>query len=316
MIDCTILILTYKGKHHLKELLPSVKDVIENTTGYNIDVLIVDNGKDEITKSFVEENYPDYRYEFSPVNDYLFSLNSFVQNTTSPFTFILNDDMRLDKNVLNECLPIIWDDPSIFSVNCKLLNWDGKGAQNSVRILKYQNGWASSQWLEEDEEDNEVRYTLYGGGGSAIFRTEMFNKIGGFNQLYRPAYAEDLDLSHEAWHRGWKSVFVPRAIIYHRDGATIKEQYANQNDKLTQRINTNKILWMLKNCNEKNFLIYFLIKFPFRLLFDWRIDRNHYKALWFSLKKIPLAIKLRNCDYEFNDKIIRERYLNQPYKPQ
>ncbi len=65
MASCTILILTYKGKHHLELLLPTVKAAIEQYKGNPIlDVMIVDNGSDESTRQFTQANYPDIKYLF------------------------------------------------------------------------------------------------------------------------------------------------------------------------------------------------------------------------------------------------------------
>ena len=92
MASCTILILTYKGRHHLELLLPTVKAAIENYKGNPIpDVMIVDNGSDEATRQFTQLNYPDYEYLFSPVNDYfIFPSNEYIKNLSAEYVFMLN----------------------------------------------------------------------------------------------------------------------------------------------------------------------------------------------------------------------------------
>ncbi len=67
MINCTVVILTYKGQRHLEYLLPTLKVAIESyKNSETIDVLIVDNGKDELTRQYVLQNFPCFRFEFSP----------------------------------------------------------------------------------------------------------------------------------------------------------------------------------------------------------------------------------------------------------
>ena len=79
-------------------LLPTVKAAIDHYKGSSIpDVMIVDNGSDESTRQFVQSKYPEYNYLFSPVNDYLFSLNAFIKQLPSEYVFMLNDDMKLEK---------------------------------------------------------------------------------------------------------------------------------------------------------------------------------------------------------------------------
>lgn len=310
---CTLLILTYKGLHHLKHLLPTVRTAIANTTGFELDVLILDNGQHEPTREYVNKNFAEFRYAFSPVNDYLFSLNPYIEVMPSEYVFILNDDLKLHPDVLNHTLPVIASDPKLFAVSCHVMDWEGTYTSAYVRRLFYKRGWLYSQWAL-DQVGDELRYTLYGAGGAAVFRTAQFNQLGGFDPLYRPAYCEDLDLGHKAWHKGWEIVYQPRAIMYHREGGTIKDQFkANQ---LTRAIYKNQILWMVRNGNYPAFLLWFLLMLPYRVLLGWRNDKNSYIALLKSLPKLPVALykRLKTSKAKRNDKNIMQQ-LGTVYKP-
>lgn len=309
--SCTILILTYKGKHHLEFLLPTVAKAIENTPGYNITTLIVDNGSDEQTKLYVNHNFPSFKYEYSPVNDYLFSLNRFVAGIKSEFVYILNDDMKLHPDVLNNILGVIANDNKLFAVTCKIRDWDDTFTASGIRVMKCKRGWLKSEYVPALED--QLQYTLYGGGGAAVFRTDIYNKLNGFDPLYRPAYCEDLDLGHRGWHLGFRIVYHPKAVLYHREGGTIKNQF--KADKLSQNVYKNQILWMVRNGNAKYFLLSFLLLLPYRLLTGWRIGRNSYLALLKSLPKLHLALFKRSSDPPsvINDTEIME-LLGQPYE--
>lgn len=309
---CTLIILTYKGKHHLEYLLPTVKTTIENTPNYKIDVLIVDNGKDEPTKKYVNTYFPDYKFEFSPVNDYLFSLNPFVKQIQTEFVFILNDDMKFHPEVLNQTIPIMLNDKELFAVTCNVRDWDNAYTAAFPRQLYYKKGWLTSKWEKEDYE-NKLKYTLYAGGGAAVFRTHIFNEIGGFDSLYRPAYGEDLDLGHVAWHFGYKIIYNPKAILLHREGGTIHNQF--KADELTRKIYKNQILWMVKNGNYPGFLLWFLLLLPYRILIGWKLNKNLYVALLKSLPKIPLALvkRIKKAKAKINDKQLMQ-ILNTEYK--
>jgi GT2 family glycosyltransferase len=304
-LSCTLLILTYKGKHHLEHLLPTVKTAVENSPDYQIHVMIIDNGCDEGTKAYVNTNYPGYTYEFSPKNDYLFSLNPFVKKLNSEFVFILNDDMKLHPNVLNELLPVIDNDPELFAVSCNIRDWDDRYTAAFPSKLIQKRGWLSKEWIKDYDPDR-LHFSLYGGGGAAVFRTRIFKELNGFDPLFRPAYAEDLDLGHRAWHMGYKSVYHPKAVLYHREGGTIKDQF--KADRLTQKIYKNEILWMVKNGNYPGFLLWFLLLLPYRMIFGFRTGKNTYLALIKSLPKLPLAIFKRASKPKA---IIKDRQLTE-----
>lgn len=291
MKSCTFLILTYKGKHHLKFLLPTVRDVIEATKGYQLKVLIVDNGRDKPTRNFVETQFPEFEFEYSPANDYLFALNPYMQRIESDYVFLLNDDIKLHAEVLNEALPLLDNDSRLFAVHCHVRDWDNTYSAEGIRKMNYQRGWMQNFWFKENEKE-AVRHTLYAGGGTSVFRTQMFNELRGFDTLFRPAYCEDLDLGHRAWQQGWKVVQHPRAILYHREGGTIADQFkANQ---LEQKVIKNQILWMVKNVNYPGFLFWFLLLLPYRLLLGWRVHKNSFAALYKALPRIPKALRRRS----------------------
>jgi GT2 family glycosyltransferase len=290
MASCTILILTYKGKHHLELLLPTVRVAIDHYQGtVNLDVLIVDNGSDEVTRQFCESNYPGYRYMFSPVNDYLFSLNAFIKQLHSDYVFMLNDDMKLEKNVLNELIPLMEKDKDLFAVTCRIMDFEGTYTASAVRIIKYTRGWIYNHYLNPGE--TELKYTLYPGGGAAVFRTAYFNSLEGFDPLFRPAYAEDLDLGTRAWQRNWKTLYHPDAILYHREGGTINDQF--KKDKLEQTIYKNHILWMIKNGRYPGFIFWFLVKLPYRIVYNFLNNKNQYHALLQALRTGGSAFRKR-----------------------
>lgn len=287
--DCTLLILTYKGRKHLEHLLPTVAHAVRNMPGHAVEVLIVDNGCCQETRQYVRETFPAYRYEFSSVNAYLFSLNHFVAGLSSDFVFILNDDMKLHPDVLRETVPFMKNDPSLFAVTCNIMDWDGQYSTLGVAELRYQLGWALKKWVRVD--DGDPRFTLFAGGGAALFRTSAYNQLGGFDDLFYPAYAEDLDLGHRAWHSGLRIIYNPKAVLYHREGGTIKDQF--RADKLAQKIYGHQILWMVKNADRPFFLLAFFLMLPYRLLTGWKVSRNSYLALWGAVTKFPKALLKR-----------------------
>lgn len=288
-VSCSIVILTYKGIHHLEYLLPTVKEAIKNTPDYPIEVLIVDNGKDEKTKTYSTNNFPEFKFEFSPDNDYLFSLNRFVKEIQSDYTFILNDDMKLHPDVLNKTLRVISKDKSLFAVTCNIMDFDGKFETTGIRTLSIHKGWAGI--VEFAPPTQDIYYTLFAGGGAAVFDTKMYNELEGFDRLMHPAYCEDSDLSMRAWHKGWKTVYHPGAILYHRVSATIKDQM--KADTLYQLQSRQKIILFVRNLRYKHFLLKFILMLPFRLLFSWRAGKNSYFALLKSLPILPEALMKR-----------------------
>lgn len=307
--DVTILILTYKGQHHLEHLLPTVATVVAETKSCSVDVLIVDNGCHDDTRDWSQQNFPQFTYKYSPKNDYLFSLNPFMEEIQSKYVLILNDDMRMAPDVIDLVYPIISNDKGVFGVTCKIRDWDDEYTVTGIRKLFVKRGWLSSEY-EEWNSDQPV-LTLYPGGGAAIMDRIKYNEMGGFDHLYRPAYCEDLALGTLAWRFGYKVVYCPRAVLYHREGGTIHDQF--KKDRLTQMINKNRILWMVACAKGGGFMFWFWAMLPWRLLVSLG-NKNMRVAWWKSISSLPAALGRRKrlfASVHSDDDIAKK--IGQPY---
>jgi GT2 family glycosyltransferase len=57
-------------------------------------------------------------------------------------------------------------------------------------------------------------------GGAALYRRSMLDKVGFFDEDFFCVY-EDVDLSFRAQLGGFKCLYVPTAIVYHKVGGTM-----------------------------------------------------------------------------------------------
>ena len=64
-------------------------------------------------------------------------------------------------------------------------------------------------------------------GACFICRRELFFELGGFDEIYTPYAWEDLDLAYRAWKRGYKVIYEPMAVCYHKREATTRNLFSN-----------------------------------------------------------------------------------------
>lgn len=69
------------------------------------------------------------------------------------------------------------------------------------------------------EEAPEAGEVFCGSGGASLYSIKMLKEIGLFDQTFF-AYYEDTDLSFRAQLAGWKVFYTPKAIAYHKQGAS------------------------------------------------------------------------------------------------
>jgi len=67
---------------------------------------------------------------------------------------------------------------------------------------------------------------LYGSGGCSLYDAGKLRELGGLDEVYQPAYVEDLDLGFRAWQKGWPSVFVQAARVVHKHRTTTSRYYS------------------------------------------------------------------------------------------
>jgi glycosyltransferase involved in cell wall biosynthesis len=59
-----------------------------------------------------------------------------------------------------------------------------------------------------------------------LYDAAKLEALGGFDEVYQPAYVEDLDLGVRAWLRGWPSVYCAGARVLHEHRATTSRYYS------------------------------------------------------------------------------------------
>src|ERR1700730_10922520 len=70
-----------------------------------------------------------------------------------------------------------------------------------------------------------------------LYAAAKLEALGGFDEVYQPAYVEDLDLGVRAWVRGWPSVYCAEARVLHEHRATTSRYFSPADLDLALEIN-------------------------------------------------------------------------------
>jgi GT2 family glycosyltransferase len=103
----------------------------------------------------------------------------------------------------------------LFSHDPKRLN-DGGGC----RIQFWLGRTQPVGYGETDRGQYDRPARCVAGGGAMMVRTEVFCRLGGFDEAFSPTGPEDLDFSLRAYAAGYHAVFVPEAVAYHTPSHT------------------------------------------------------------------------------------------------
>jgi GT2 family glycosyltransferase len=233
MKDLSIIIPNFNGKLFLKECLESL--LYQKTS---FDVIIVDNGSTDGSSEFVKENYPHYALIENQTNlGFSNAVNQGIKASQAEYVFLLNNDTKLESDCIPNLLKCISKDDDIFAVSSKMVRFDDPGilddAGDEYTILGWtkKRGDGKSSHLYKDE--GEIFSAC---AGAALYRKSIFQDIGYFDEAFF-AYMEDVDISYRARIQGYRCVYCPQAIVYHRTSATSGSRYNEFKIRLAARNN-------------------------------------------------------------------------------
>ncbi|HZH31317.1 MAG TPA: glycosyltransferase [Pyrinomonadaceae bacterium] len=112
-------------------------------------------------------------------------------------------------------------DASVGAVGSMFLYEDGRVQEAGAGVWRngaaFHYGWGGSP---DDRRFNFAREVDYCSGASLLVRRELFERLGGFDRRYAPAYYEDVDICFGVRSLGYKVVYQPMSRIVHHEGAT------------------------------------------------------------------------------------------------
>ncbi len=182
--------------------------------------------KNEKNYGFAEGNNIALRYSF--------------KDSSIRYIVTLNNDVIVDSNWLNEMMIIAERDNKIGSVMPKVLHYDSPHLINTTGILITGDGSGANRgFLEKDNENFSIIEEIFGPSAvSTLYRKKTLENIKVRGWYFDPdyfVYNEDTDLAYRMMLCGWKSIFTPRAITYHKHSATsgtysaFKSYYSQRN---------------------------------------------------------------------------------------
>lgn len=309
----SILIPTYNASFLLKQYLPSVIKAIKFRG--NIDeIIIIDDGSTDTTKKDIKNKFPKIKYiRFKENKGFIKAINYGVRKSKYKIVISLNNDVEVDYNFIN---PLIkhFEDKDVFAVSSKILLPDEEMANEAVTSVFFYRGEFLLRWpgLRKKNKFNNSCEILYGCGAATAYHKKKFLELKGFDNLFYPYYAEDLDISYRAWQRGWKVIYEPESIVYHKRSSTIKKGIKR---KIIEKRNLFLFTW--KNVRNINLLIshffwciFFLIKAVIKK--DRIYIKSFLQALIIYLRKnflygIRINKKIRIKDKEILNKFKKLR---------
>ena len=252
----SIVIPNYNGLEHLKTCYASLK----RQTMQNFVVILADNGSKDDSIGYTKEQFPKavtieigYNSGFAKaVNDGVkYSLKNFNSNVI----FLLNNDIELEDNFFEIALKSLNSDPNASILAVKMLNYFNRDTIDDCGDFIKANGGSplARGNNEKDIGQYDKQECIFGAcAGAAFYKKEVFEDIGLFDETFF-AYYEDIDLSFRAQLAGYKCLYEPKAVCYHKRGGTSSVATHGFQTEMCER---NLVLMRIKNYPLSIYLLY------------------------------------------------------------
>lgn len=288
----TIIIPNYNGKHFMEPCLDSLK----NQTCLDFKILVVDNASTDGSHAYMDEQHPDIQMLVLDKN-YGFSraVNEGIMHSDTPYVLLLNNDTAVDAHFVAEMIKAIEQSKRIFSVSSKMIQMHHPELIDSAGDLYTLVGWGVCRGVGRPVDNYTEADEIFSScAGAAIYRREVFQKIGYFDENHF-AYLEDIDVSYRAKIYGYKNMYCPTALVYHVGSGTSGSKYNSFKVKLSAR---NSVYLNYKNMplvqlilNFLPLLLGYLVKYAFFIKIGF--GKDYMEGIKEGIKTCRLQKKVR-----------------------
>ncbi len=223
----SIIIPNWNGKKHLDTCLSALR----RQTYTNFETILVDNASTDDSVEFVSRAYPEVRIiELTENRGLAGGINIGAGQARGEIIVSLNNDTEADARWLEELVAAFIAYPAAGMVASKMLLFDRRDTIHTTGDLYGADGIPRNRGVwEKDQGQYDDDIWVFGAcGGTAAYRRTMLadlaeaevdDKFPIFDEDFF-MYCEDVDLNWRAQLRGWKCVFAPKAIVYHKLSAS------------------------------------------------------------------------------------------------
>jgi len=287
----SIIIVNWNGRSLLDECLRA----LEAQTYRNFEVIFVDNGSKDDSLAFVREKYP------SVITVALESNKGFTGGNIAGYQIakgdhivLLNNDACLFERWLEYMVAALESDPHIGMCSSKIII-SGTRLIDSVGD-SFTTAFTGTKFGEHEEESKYTARNFISGACAAavVYKREMLREIGFLDDDFFLNH-EDTDLNMRAWLAGWRCLFVPEAVAYHKVSASIGTL---SDTSVYYFARNNEWVW-LKNVPLK----YMICNLHQRILYEFAFFgyfcvaknkwRPFFRGKYDAIKGIPVMLKKR-----------------------
>lgn len=285
-MDISLIVLTYNRSQLLKECLLSLID--QDYPNDRFEIIVCDDGSRDNTKDVVSrflKNNHNMRYLYQDHRGISAARNLGIKNSHGQFISFIADDYILDKDYVKTVINFFRQYPEANVMRFKIIN------KNNNFIAKL-NHFCYESYIKDklDSIENISKSYHLPPSGGAVFRKEIFEKIGLFDENLKRG--EDSDIGRRLNKIGIGIYYYPlpfvnriyesslyaslkRHFIHGQNLHFLKQKHPDfpitspDSIKNTLILIGGAFIYSIRKCLKSKRLINFFKFLPFMILFDF-----------------------------------------------
>jgi GT2 family glycosyltransferase len=213
-----VVVVNWNGTRIVGECLGGLRRQIYR----DFSVVVVDNGSSDDSVEFVRTSYPEVNVISLPENlGFCVANNIAMRGIERRYVALLNNDAVPEPSWLGTLVETLETVPEAGFAASKMLLWHDRKKIDRAGDAYTRAGTGRLRGRGSPASKYDDREWIFGAcAGAALYRTSMLSDIGFFDEDLFLLY-EDVDLSFRAQLMGYRCLYVPQAIVYHRASGSI-----------------------------------------------------------------------------------------------
>lgn len=312
----SVVMSNYNGV--ILNLLNESLSSILNNSYPNLEVILIDNNSSDKSISFVKKKFaksPRFKLIQNHINMYSLGLNLGVKNAEGKYIAFFNNDIIVEKDFFQKIIGFLEKRPEVVLAQGKLVSYYNPKIIDSAgeTMDKFGNPTTLGQGLEASRNYNETMEILSVSGSCSIMRKSAIEKVGYFDDDYGIGY-EDLDLALRVWLKGYKVIYYPKSLAFHKRAATDLSPMVRA--IVRWHFNKNRLATLIKNY-PFSFLI---VNLPITILIyllaglweiflkrNFAIGITRFTAILWMIDQFPTILRRRAVAQKNTTKIGKEK---------
>jgi GT2 family glycosyltransferase len=214
----SVVIPNWNGAHHLPVCLESLR----RQTYPHVEVIVADNGSSDGSLELLARDHAEVQtLALGENRGFAGACNAGMRAARGEFVVLLNNDTEVDARWLEEIVAAFQRHPGAGIVASKMLLFDRRDTFHTAGDFYRVDGTPGNRgvWQQDTGQYEREEYVFGACGGSAAYRRTTLEQVGLLDEDFFFS-CEDVDLAWRAQLSGWRCVYAPRAVVYHKLSAT------------------------------------------------------------------------------------------------